>query len=142
MQSFTKYAVLSLSLLGAASYASADTLTLNIDTGSTKGNLRVAIYDTAAGYEARKTTAATTQPAAGASTQVMIKGLAPATYGIAVYLDTDGNEKLNRNLFGAPTEPYGFSRNPTIGFSAPDFEEFAFTYDGTAQEMNIQLNGN
>ena len=142
MQSFTKYAVLSLSLFGAASYASADTLTLNIDTGSTKGNLRVAVYDSAAGYEARKRAAAAIQPAAGANTQVVIKGLPPATYGIAVFLDTDGDEKLARNLFGAPTEPFGFSKNPKIGFSAPKFDEFAFAYDGTAQEMNIQLMGN
>jgi len=32
-------------------------------------------------------------------------------YFIAVFQDLDGNDKLNKNFFGLPTEPYGFSKN-------------------------------
>ena len=42
-------------------------------------------------------------------------------YGLAVFHDRNGNQILDRNLFGIPTEPYDFSRN-YIGFKAPSFD--------------------
>ena len=41
---------------------------------------------------------------------------------IAVYHDVNNNEKLDENMFGMPTEKYGFSNNARETFSAPSFE--------------------
>lgn len=41
---------------------------------------------------------------------------------IAVYHDVNSNEKLDENMFGMPTEKYGFSNNAREMFSAPSFE--------------------
>jgi uncharacterized protein (DUF2141 family) len=41
---------------------------------------------------------------------------------IAVYQDENDNEKLDENMFGMPTEKYGFSNNARETFSAPSFE--------------------
>ncbi|PHR42618.1 MAG: hypothetical protein COA32_17275 [Fluviicola sp.] len=41
---------------------------------------------------------------------------------IAVYHDENGNQKLDENMFGMPTEKYGFSNNARETFSAPSFE--------------------
>lgn len=49
--------------------------------------------------------------------------LEPGTYAIAVYHDVNKNDKLDKNLFGMPTESYGFSNNARATFSAPSYQE-------------------
>jgi|TARA_B110001469_G_scaffold64024_1_gene61321 uncharacterized protein (DUF2141 family) len=49
--------------------------------------------------------------------------LAAGKYGFSAYHDVNSNEKLDLNLFGAPTEPYGFSNNARGTFSKPSFSE-------------------
>jgi uncharacterized protein (DUF2141 family) len=49
----------------------------------------------------------------------LLKGQACA---IAVYHDENENEKLDENMFGMPTERYGFSNNARETFSAPSFK--------------------
>ena len=48
------------------------------------------------------------------------------TYSIAVFHDANNNGKLDKNMFGVPTEIYGFSNNARGTFSAPSFEAAAF----------------
>jgi len=48
------------------------------------------------------------------------------TYVLAVYQDQNGNDKLNNNFFGAPSEPYGFSQNEYGMFGPPDFDDVSF----------------
>lgn len=47
-------------------------------------------------------------------------------YALTTFQDKNSNKKLDKNMLGAPTERFGFSRNPKIGFSAPNFAECAF----------------
>ena len=42
-------------------------------------------------------------------------------YAIAVFHDKNNNSKLDKNVFGVPTESYGFSNNARSTFSAPTF---------------------
>ena len=44
-------------------------------------------------------------------------------YAVAVYHDENNNGILDKNLVGAPTEAYGFSRNARAMFSAPSFDD-------------------
>lgn len=43
-------------------------------------------------------------------------------YAIAVFHDKNNNGILDKNMFGIPTEVYGFSNNARETFSAPSFE--------------------
>jgi uncharacterized protein (DUF2141 family) len=52
--------------------------------------------------------------------------LKPGTYAIAVFHDRNKNGKLDKNIFGAPTESYGFSNNARSTFSAPSFSAASF----------------
>jgi uncharacterized protein (DUF2141 family) len=45
------------------------------------------------------------------------------SYAIAVYQDINNNGKLDKNWFGIPTEPYGFSNDPIIRFGPPAFND-------------------
>ena len=49
---------------------------------------------------------------------------------LALYHDKNENKKLDKNMFGVPTEYYGFSNDARGTFSAPSFESAAVVVDG------------
>lgn len=57
------------------------------------------------------------------------KNLPKDSYALAIYHDENKNGKLDKNLFGAPTEAYGFSNNARETFSAPSFESAKIVLD-------------
>lgn len=60
-------------------------------------------------------------------------------YAIAVYHDLNGNNTLDKNFFGIPKEPYGFSKNFKPGMRAPNFSDCSFTLTESAKTMSILL---
>ncbi|MEY3193938.1 MAG: hypothetical protein RIQ78_34 [Bacteroidota bacterium] len=65
--------------------------------------------------------------------------LPPGSYAISCFHDLNGNGKLDTNLVGIPTEPYGFSNNARPKFRAPTWME-AIIYCSTAStQQTIQL---
>ena len=56
--------------------------------------------------------------------------LEPGTYTLAVYLDQNRNNKLDKGMVGQPLEPYAFSNNARAPFSAPNLEEQRFAHPG------------
>ena len=54
------------------------------------------------------------------------KNLAENNYAIAVFHDENGNNTLDKNFFGKPKEPYGFSGNST-SIMPPGFNEASVT---------------
>lgn len=120
----------------------ADTLTIKVGTISSAGTIRAALYDSQSGFDSNKVISGASAVAQEGTAQLIIQNIKPGTYGIALFHDLNGNEELDRNLLGAPNEPFGFSNNPKIGFSAPSFDEFKFNFDGSPAELEIQLNGN
>lgn len=59
-------------------------------------------------------------------------------YAISVYHDLNANEKLDKNFFGAPIEPYGFSRNFKPLLRAPRFDEVKISLNQD-RKINISL---
>jgi uncharacterized protein (DUF2141 family) len=71
---------------------------------------------------------------------VTLTGIPPGTYAVSVYLDANGDGKLNRGPFG-PAEPWGMSRlkNPPKD-RAPRFNEASFTLaDGDSVTFDIAV---
>ena len=54
---------------------------------------------------------------------VVFEGLEPGSYAGSAIHDLDDNGKLNRNLFGVPSEPYGFSRGARGRTGSPSFDD-------------------
>jgi len=59
--------------------------------------------------------------------QYAFKNISEGTYAIAVFHDEDENKELNKNIFGAPSEKYGFSLNQYGTMGPPNFNKVAFT---------------
>jgi uncharacterized protein (DUF2141 family) len=57
---------------------------------------------------------------------------APGTYAVAYFKAAPGQTKMNTGTFGMPRDPYGFSRNATIGMGPPSFDSAAYAYSGGA----------
>jgi uncharacterized protein (DUF2141 family) len=64
----------------------------------------------------------------------------PGKYAIAVIHDENCNGELDSNLFGIPTEGYGFSSGAEVTMSAPSFSDAVFSYEGGHLQMSISLN--
>ncbi|HEV2365552.1 MAG TPA: DUF2141 domain-containing protein [Caulobacteraceae bacterium] len=77
--------------------------------------------------------------AAAPVTQMCIYVKGPGTYAVAVYQDVDRNGQWDHaSLFRI--EPFGFSRNPTILFSAPSFEQVRFAAAAGTTTITVRLN--
>jgi len=57
---------------------------------------------------------------------------APGTYAVAYFKAAPGQTKMNTGFMGMPQDPYGFSRNATIGMGPPSFSSAAYAYNGGA----------
>jgi len=69
-----------------------------------------------------------------ASDAVVKLPLAPGDYAISLVHDENGNGKLDKNLFGIPTEGVGFSQNPKLSFGPPTYAATRFDVAGDTSE--------
>jgi uncharacterized protein (DUF2141 family) len=49
--------------------------------------------------------------------------LPKGNYAISTYVDENGNQKLDKNWVGYPSEPFGFSRNAAIMMGPPSYRD-------------------
>jgi uncharacterized protein (DUF2141 family) len=100
------------------------TLTVTIEgVRSAEGNLMVALLkaDPAAG-KATQASAAMVAAKAGA-VSITFNGLADGDYAVQMFHDEDRDGKMGTNLFGLPTEGYGFSNRAKATFGPPKFAD-------------------
>ncbi len=60
-------------------------------------------------------------------------------YAVAVFLDQNGNGKLDKNFLGIPKERFGFSKNPRILTGAPSFQECEIKIEKDSHKFDIKL---
>ena len=79
------------------------------------------------------------QQAIAGEVSFTISHLPAGDYGIRIMHDINGNSKLDSNLVGMPTEPWGFSNNAAGNFGPPKWDDVKFTLSGSITQ-NIRLN--
>lgn len=61
-------------------------------------------------------------------------------YAIAIFVDANGNGKMDKNFLGIPKEQYGFSNNVMGRMAAPSFEQAKFEVTGpTIQNITLRI---
>ncbi|MBN3889943.1 MAG: DUF2141 domain-containing protein [Nostoc sp. JL31] len=70
---------------------------------------------------------------------ITFNNLKAGSYAVAVFHDQNNDSTLNSNIFGIPSEGFGFSSNPEIRTRAPRFSEAAFLVAGPDTNIQIQL---
>ncbi len=123
----------------AGPVAAADlTVTIGPVTQSA-GELMVAVYNSADTFS---DTSIATQRAAAKEGDVVVtfNGLEAGEYAIMVFHDVNGNDKLDTNLLGIPSEPWGASLEGKRVFGAPGWDDTRFSVTDTNLSINITLN--
>ena len=103
------------------------------------GSVRVALFASAEDFAAGRQLAGYFTLVAGDTVEAVFAGLAPGRYGITTFYDQNANEKLDSNLVGMPTEPFGFSRNARGRFGPPAFDDFAVELSDEGVSLEILL---
>lgn len=134
-------AVLLVCAAGLSTTADADTLKLHVQTTREIGSVRAAVFSSEVAFANGDFVTAAAGSVKQGNAKIEFNDLKPGTYGVATFHDLNNNAELDRNLFGAPNEPYGFSNNPVVKFSAPAFDAFKFEFDGDPMKLDIILNG-
>lgn len=107
---------------------------------SPKGTIRLAVYDSEQTFmDESQATLVNIPVAAAPSFSYNLSGLAPGKYAFAFFQDENDNFKLDKNLLGIPTEPYGFSKMPESKWRVPDFEEVAIKIEPGKNRIAVQL---
>ena len=104
-----------------------------------KGEISVALYRKPSDFpHPVRVYVAQTPKAVKGTNIIRFTNLPAGNYAAAAYHDENGNKKLDKNIFGAPTEPYGFSNDARRLMSAPSFDEARFEIRNN-EESEIQI---
>ena len=116
-------------------------LIFNVKTfNSNNGNLLAAIFNSSANYTNNVRFKSYVSPLASNNLVIRFDSIPSGTYCMSCFHDANGNNSLDKNFFGAPTEGYGFSNNPGISFGAPSFNQLKFIVDSLdSMNFNIDL---
>ena len=127
-------------LLACAGFASAANLTIEMtEAPGGKGAVKIALWRDATGFPKGQGFKVATVQLADGKAKCVFSDLEPGDYAVSVYVDKNGNGKLDTNMLGKPTEPYGFSNDARSAFGPPQFEEAKFTLSASGQTITIHL---
>ena len=129
--SFVCRAAGALALAAACSAHAAD-LTLTIE------GVNAAAYDSAGSWLKGPPAAVAQADAASPRTVLVLRDMPPGRYGVSVMHDRNANGKLDSNIVGVPTEPYGAIRDARGRMGPPAFEDAAVDVQGdTALTIHV-----
>jgi uncharacterized protein (DUF2141 family) len=115
-------------------------LTVRVSGLRSAGTVRVALFDGPAGFPDRKNAARTlSRQINDAKNDLVIDNVRAGTYAVAVFQDLNEDGVLNKNVFGAPIEPYGFSNNAQGRFGPPSFQDASFRVPDENRGVEIRL---
>lgn len=95
-----------------------------------QGMLMIAAYAGAASFNKAPVAALQMRPGGATTMTFPLCGLSGGSVALTLYQDLNGNGKLDANVFGIPTEPWGASGKPAA-MSAPTWETTSVPLDGT-----------
>jgi len=133
-------ALLSLIILCSAGTAQAAELTLTILHAAVSGPVRGMVFGDSDSFDRRESPVAKfSQTSENGIVVVNVANLPPGRYAVALYQDRNGNDRLDKTMFGLPTEPYGFSNDASAPMGPPDFDEAAFVITQTEQHHALTI---
>ncbi len=130
------YMLLFMLLFGSTTY----NMPIHFDNiQSAKGQLMVAIYNRSEGFLSEdKAIFKKNYPIKEKGVFALeIPNLAEGNYAISCFHDVNSNGTLDKNIFGIPTEPYGFSQGARPKLRAPNWDEVKTYFKG--QKLEVRL---
>lgn len=129
-----------LSLALALFSSAPQTVSLTISSSVEKaGDLHLAVYDSKEGFKSRAEVLSVIRPTSGGALSFEVQLPAAGDYVLAAFHDLNGNGELDLNVFGVPTEPYGFGQVPPTKWREPEFNEIATSVTTAGASTSIAL---
>ena len=125
----------------APAAVSRTSLTLSIEgVRSDKGKIMAALLKADATTGTARRVSANMVSSIVGTTTITFDGVEAGEYAIQLFHDENGNGEMDSNLFGIPSEGYGFSNRARASFGPPKFAQMKFTVTAepatTAAVMN------
>ena len=79
------------------------------------------------------------EPAQDGSMTLCVAAPVMGQYAVVVYHDENDNHKFDRNWIGLPVEGFGVSKDPTMFFAPPKFEDAAFDVNGNLTDVEVEI---
>lgn len=117
-------------------------LTINIENiQSNQGNVFIALFSEPTGFPMQppKSALIKSMPAKVGGASVTYQNIEAGRYAVALYQDRNNNQRLDTSFIGMPKEPYGFSNDAKVRFSAPSFQEAAFKIEEKISAKHIRI---
>lgn len=125
-------------VLNLGSIASENTLTVKITNIKTsKGEIAVALYNAEKKFMKSSYKTKTGKAVTG-TVEIIFENIPQGQYALSVMHDENKNLKLDTNLFGMPTEGFGFSNDAMGRLGPPSFEKAKIEITGS-KEISIKL---
>lgn len=105
------------------------------------GEIGILVFDQSNGFPSDKKTAILQKvvPVSGINMLIELDELPYGEYAIALVHDVNANKKLDKNFWGIPSEPFGFSNVDKVYFGPPKFEEAKTKLFAKQQRISIKL---
>lgn len=105
------------------------------------GVVRCGLFSSAAGFpKPENRVGEAVGKVSGGTATCSFKSVPSGTYAVAVFHAEHNEMQLQYGLFGKPKQGVGFSRNPSITFGQPSFNDAAFQVGNAPVSLNIRLN--
>lgn len=129
----------SLPSLPRSSSATLD-IVFQLESAQNRGTLRIALFNSEAGFADDEPYYGTSEVVSGRKEiSISVSDLPSGTYALAAFHDRNGNEKLDRNIFGVPNEAYGFIQEPASKWRAPRWEEISLEIGDQDLEVQVEI---
>ena len=117
-----------------------ETVTLTIEVSVTKyhkGNILLALYNSEEDYM-EKVYKSSTATVKDGKAIIEFKEIAKGNYAFSLFHDVNSNNKLDKNFFGIPKEPYAFSNNEKGSFGPPKYKKAQFSIHSN-KNLNVTI---
>jgi uncharacterized protein (DUF2141 family) len=118
------------------------TLTVNLSQlRSNKGKVGCTLYDGPRGFPTDPTAAIQTKWCAidGTTSSCRFDALAAGTYAVACFHDENDNSKMDRGLFGIPSEGVVVSNHAKGSFGPPKWDDAKFQFPGAPSHIDLRM---
>jgi uncharacterized protein (DUF2141 family) len=107
----------------------------------TGGIVRLALFDSPDGFPGKmeRVYRRLHEPIEGGEVTFTIEGVPRGRYAVSVYHDENGNDAMETDVIGRPSEGYGFSNDSRGRFGPPGFDDAAFDVVNDPTEVRIML---
>ena len=134
--------VMGLSLMISFGFHSEEKGSLKISLSNIKktGKIKIAVYRKGEDFPDDKLIVKSLE---GESTdgkcEFQFESIPFGSYAVAIYQDVNGNGKLDKGMFGIPSEPFAFSNNFRPKFGGPSFDKCKFDLTKDNLALNIEM---